>query len=276
MNFYATLAQLEAENVPFAIATIIHATDNAPGRTSFKMCVTQDGRSFGSIGGGEVEYKVQKIARDMIRNGEKMRLFNESFNDKEGVGCGGDADILIETVIPRNILVIFGGGHVGTALTRYANDVGFNVMIYDDREEFAKVETHPGAVSGIHIAYEDIATIDLPQNAYFVILTHKHTGDRICLESLLKRPELTPKYIGCIGSSVKLGHMFKELLASGISHDALAKVYAPIGVDNGGVSAAEIAISIATQLIAVNHNKVLLDAMSAKKHPFLNDSQNNL
>ena len=73
MNFYASLAQLEAENVPFAIATIIHATDNAPGRTSFKMCVTQDS-SFGSIGGGEVEYKVQKLAREMIRNGEKMRL----------------------------------------------------------------------------------------------------------------------------------------------------------------------------------------------------------
>ena len=270
MNFYAKLAQLESENTPFAIATIINATDNSPGRTAFKMCVTQDS-SFGSIGGGEVEYKVQKIARDMIRNGEKMRLFNESFNDKNGVGCGGDADILIETVIPRASLVIFGGGHVGTALTKYANDVGFNVIIYDDREAFSKVEVHPGAVAGHHISYNNIAELDLPKNAYFVIVTHQHTGDRICLESILKRPELSQKYIGCIGSSVKLGHMFKELLESGISREDLAKVHAPIGVDNGGVSAAEIAISIATQLIAVNHNKVLLDAMSAKKHPFLKE-----
>ena len=272
MNFYAILAQLEAENEPFAVATIVNASDNSPGRTSFKMCVTQDGRSFGSIGGGEVEYKVQKIAREMIRNGEKMRMFNESFNDKNGVGCGGDADILIETVIPRASLVIFGGGHIGTALTRYASEVGFNVTVYDDREEFAKLENHPGAVAGIHIAYDDIATIELPTNAYFVIVTHQHSGDRICLESLLKRPELSPKYIGCIGSSVKLGHMFKELLAAGISRDDLAKVHAPIGVDNGGVSATEIAISIVTQLIAVNHNKVLLDAMSAKKHPLLDKS----
>ena len=269
MNFYATLAQLETENIPFAIVTIIHASASSPGRTSFKMCVTQDGRSYGSIGGGDVEYKAQKIARDMIRNGESMRLFNESFNDQNGVGCGGNADILIETHIPRPDLVIFGGGHVGTALTRYANDAGFNVTIYDDREAFSKVEDHPGAVAGIHAPYEAIPSAELPKNAFFVIVTHQHTGDRTCLESLLRRPELTPRYIGCIGSSVKLGHMFKLLMEAGISRDDLQKVHAPIGVDNGGVTAAEIAISIATQIIAVNHGKVLLDAMSAKKHPLL-------
>ena len=266
MNFYAYLAQLESENTPFAVVTIINATDNSPGRTAFKMCVTAN-ESFGSIGGGGVEYKMQKAAREMLRNGEKMRHLEEDFNDKDGVGCGGKAEILIETFIPCADLVIFGGGHIGTALTRYANDVGFKVTVYDDRPEFSTLDKHPGAFRCMQASYDDIASLDLPKNAYFVIVTHQHTGDRACLEGILKRPELTPKYIGCIGSSVKLKMMFSKLLEAGIVREDLEKVHAPIGVDNGGVSAAEIAISIATQLIAVAHDKDLLDAMSAKKHP---------
>ena len=268
MNFYARVAQLESENTPFAIVTIMNASINSPGRTSFKMCVTAND-SFGSIGGGGVEYKAQKIARDMIRNGEKMRILNEDFNDKDGNGCGGKADILIETFIPRNQLVIFGGGHIGTALTRYASDIGFDVTIIDDRPEYATVEDHPGAVHGICASYEELATIDLPKDAFFVIVTHQHTGDRACLEAVLRRPELTPKYVGCIGSAVKLKHIFELMIEAGIPRDALEKVLAPIGVDNGGITAAEIAISIASQLTAVAHGKTLLDAMSAKRHPLL-------
>ena len=268
MNFYARVAQLEAENKAFAIVTILNASINSPGRTAFKMCVTQDD-SFGSIGGGGVEYKAQKIARDMIRNGEVLRILNEDFNDKDGNGCGGKADILIETVIPRHQLVIFGGGHIGTALTRYANDIGFNVTIIDDRPDFATLEGHPGATDAICATYAELADIALPQNAFFVVVTHQHTGDRECLEAILRRPELTPRYVGCIGSAVKLKHIFELMIKEGIPRESLEKVHAPIGVDNGGTTAAEIAISIASQLTAVAHGKTLLDAMSAKKHPLL-------
>ena len=217
----------------------------------------------------DVKNKAQKIARDMIRNGERMRILNEDFNDKDGNGCGGKADILIETVIPRNALVIFGGGHIGTALARYASDIGFDVTIIDDRPEFATLEGHPGAIAAFCASYEEIPTLDLPQNAFFVIVTHQHTGDRTCLESVLRRPELTPKYVGCIGSAVKLKHIFELMIEAGVPRDALEKVHAPIGVDNGGITAAEIAISIACQLTAVAHGKTLLDAMSAKRHPLL-------
>ena len=62
MNFYEYLAQLEAKGAPFAIATIVHASDNSPGRTSFKMCVTEDGTVMGSIGGGALEYEARNTA----------------------------------------------------------------------------------------------------------------------------------------------------------------------------------------------------------------------
>ncbi|MBO4351631.1 MAG: XdhC family protein [Proteobacteria bacterium] len=267
MNFYEYLASLEAAGTPFALVTILNASHNAPARTSFKMCVTEDKKIVGSIGGGGVEYKMRNEALEMLRTHEPIRICHEDFNDKDGVGCGGNADILIETIIPRPTLVIFGGGHIGTALTRYANDVGFNVTIYDDRPDYSTIEGHPGAMHGICAPYEDIPKTPFPKNAYFVIVTHQHTGDRACLEGILRRPELEPRYVGCIGSSVKLSHIFKAMMEEGIAREDLAKVHAPIGIDTGGNSATEVAISICAQLTAVAHNKVLADAMSAKKHP---------
>ena len=268
MNFYTKLAELETANKPFAVVTILNASINSPGRTSFKMCVTMDD-SFGSIGGGGVEYKMQRIARDMIRNGEKMRTLHEDFNDRDGNGCGGDAEILIETVIPRPALVIFGGGHIGTALTRYADDIGFSVTIIDDRPDYAKMDDHPGASHAICSSYDALDSVDFPSDAFFVIVTHQHTGDRACLEAVLRRPEISPRYVGCIGSSKKLKFVFEQMMENGISRELLEKVHAPIGIDNGGVTACEIAISIAAQLTAVAHSRELADAMSAKKHPLM-------
>ena len=117
MNFYEYLAQLEAKGAPFAIATIVHASDNSPGRTSFKMCVTEDGTVMGSIGGGALEYEARNTALEMRKSGERTRIVKYQLKDKAaggiGMACGGDAEVFIETITPRRQLVIFGGGHIG-------------------------------------------------------------------------------------------------------------------------------------------------------------------
>lgn len=270
MNYYAYMAQLEERNEPFAIATIVDATNNCPGRTSFKMIVTRDGKVFGSIGGGGIEYQTRNTALEMLRTGERTRIVEHHLTTEpggNGMACGGDAQVFIETVIPQPQLFIFGGGHIGTALTRYATDVGFAVTVIDNRPEFASKERHPQAADVWCKSYDDIATTDFPQNAYFVIVTHQHIGDEICLRGLLSQPNLTPKYLGCIGSAVKLSRVFREIIDSGISADALETVRSPIGIDNGGVSASEIAISIIAEIIAARYNKPLQDAMCVKKHP---------
>lgn len=234
------------------------------------MCVTEDKKIFGSIGGGSLEYKAQNTALEMLRTGERTRLETYHLTDDEngiGMACGGDAQVFIEVISPRQRLYIFGGGHIGAALTRYASDVGFDVTVIDDRPDFASKEMHPAAVNTQLCAYQDAVKLDFPQNAYFVIVTHQHIGDGTCLESLLKRPELAPKYIGLIGSAKKLARVFNQMLENGYSRESLEFVHAPIGIDHGGQSAAEIAISIATELIAVRNNKVLADGMSARKHP---------
>ena len=271
MNFYEHLANLEAECRPFALVTIVHASDGSPGRTAFKMCVTEDKKIVGSIGGGSLEFLAMNTALEMLRTVERTRLETYQLTDTEnggiGMACGGDAQVFIEVIAPRKKLFIFGGGHIGTALTRYASDVGFDVTVIDDRPEFSSPQMHPMAAATRTCSYENATKLDFPQNAYFVIVTHQHIGDGICLQGLLKRPEITPKYIGLIGSAKKLARVFNQMIDDGYSRDDLERVHAPIGIDHGGQSATEIAISIAAELIAVSNGKELADAMSAKKHP---------
>lgn len=272
MNFYAYLAHLEETLTPFALVTIVEASVHSPGRTAFKMCVTEDGHVEGSIGGGGLEYKARNTALEMLRSGEASRLVTYHLTSEEdggiGMACGGDAQVFIETIAPRRQLVIFGGGHIGSALARYAHDVGFEVTIYDDRPEFAA--SHPCAHTQVcEYTQEGLGALSLPRHAFFVIVTHKHVGDRACLEALLRHDGLEAAYIGLIGSSKKLAVTFNTLMEQGISREALEGVHAPIGVDHGGQTANEIAIAITTELIAVRHDKKLQDTMSAKKHPIM-------
>ncbi|MBQ4361006.1 MAG: XdhC family protein [Proteobacteria bacterium] len=272
MLFYEYLASLEAKSEPFAIVTIINASENSPGRTSFKMCVTSDGQIMGSVGGGALEYGAKNEALEMLRNGERTRVVKYFLKDKEeggnGMACGGEVQLLIETITPRPHLYIFGGGHIGSALTRYAADAGFDVTVIDDRPDFAAREAHPQAAACRLIgAYEEVESLAFAKQAYFVIVTHQHIGDGATLKGLLKHPDLDAKYIGLIGSSKKLGRVFHEMIDEGFSEDALRFVHAPIGIDHGGQSANEIAIAIAAELIAARYDRELADSCAAKKHP---------
>ena len=276
MHFFETLAHLEATSTPFALVTIVEASANAPGRTSFKMCVTEDGHIIGSIGGGALEYGAKNTALEMMRTGERTRLETYELTDKDqggiGMACGGSVQVFIETIAPRKKLYIFGGGHIGSALTRYASDVGFDVTVIDDRPDFASKTAHPQAADVKCCAYEDAVQLEFAHNAFFVIVTHQHIGDGTCLQGLLKRPEITPQYIGLIGSAKKLNRVFLKMIEDGYDAEALARVHAPIGIDHGGQNANEIALAIATEIVAVKYGKHLQDAMSAKKHPLKNIS----
>jgi len=269
MQFFEYVAHLEATATPFAILTVIASAEGAPGRETFKMCVTEDGKIFGSIGGGKLEYDATQTAIDMLRTGERTRLKHYLLQDEEhgglGMICGGNVDILIETFSARQTLVIFGGGHIGSALTEFAAKVGFSVTVIDNRSEFATPKAHPLATRTLSLPYEEATQLDFPSGAYFVIVTHQHLGDAACLEGILKRPELNPRYIGVIGSSKKHARVFAELTQKGTPTEALAKVNAPIGIDHGGQSANEIALGIAAEIVARKYGITLADSMHTKK-----------
>ncbi len=220
------------------------------------MLVFADGRTVGTIGGGCYESDAIGRARDVIASGKPVLAtydLNDDFVQESGLICGGQMEVYIDPVTPAPRLYVVGGGHVGWHLARVASDAGFRIHVIDDREKFANIERFPMADA---VVVEDIGDwlhrAELPSSAYVVVVTRGHTHDFDALRALAARDL---RYLGLIGSRAKIARIFDALQEEGLPTECLARVHAPIGLDIGAVTPAEIAISILAELIAVRHGR---------------------
>lgn len=160
----------------------------------------------------------------------------------------GEPCYYVEPLTRAGIVYVFGGGHVSQELVPVLAHVGFSVAVYEERERFAAPELFPGAVRTIMAPFSEAsARTGITPEDYAVIMTRGHQGDFIVLEQML-RTEAT--YIGVIGSRHKIAATNARLLAAGIPEEALARIHTPIGLAIGAETPAEIAISVAAELIA--------------------------
>lgn len=149
---------------------------------------------------------------------------------------------------PRCRLVIVGGGHVGQAVGALAADLDFDVCVVDDRAEYVSEQRFPRAKQRIvgNIS-EVLPKLAITPNTYCLIVTRGHSHDEEALYYLVDRGA---RYVGLIGSRRKIKMIFADLLAEGVSAEALSQVYAPLGIDIGSQTVPEIAISICAELVA--------------------------
>jgi xanthine dehydrogenase accessory factor len=216
------------------------------------MLVFADGRTVGTIGGGCYEHDAFWKAREALDTGRTVLVhytLNDDFAQENGLICGGQMDVYIDPLVPTPHLYIIGAGHVGWHLARVAADADFRVHVVDDREKFANVERFPQAAEVlVEPVVEWVQRTELPAGSYVVIVTRGHQGDLDALRALAPK-EL--RYLGLIGSRAKVARINDALTAEGMPAEQLRRVHAPIGLDIGAVTPAEIAISILAQLIAI-------------------------
>jgi xanthine dehydrogenase accessory factor len=153
-----------------------------------------------------------------------------------------------QTLEPSPTLVIAGAGHVGAALAAMARLMDFSVIVIDDRSDFATTDRFPAADCRIGDVETELAKLKLGQHSYVVIVTRGHRRDALALSAVI---QTNARYIGLIGSRRKILRIFSDLHIDGITMEQLARVHAPIGLNIGGITPAEIAVSIAAELIAV-------------------------
>ena len=159
----------------------------------------------------------------------------------------GEPRYYVEPLTRAGYAYIFGGGHVGAALVPVLASVDFRVVVYDNRPGFATPEHYPQAERVILGDYLDIgAHLTLTENDYVCIMTPGHQADREVLLQAMRSPAT---YIGCIGSRHKIASTNAYLMENGIPETELARIHAPIGLDILGQTPAEIAVSIAAELI---------------------------
>lgn len=155
-----------------------------------------------------------------------------------------------ETIEPAPVLVICGAGHVGQALAPAAAAVGFDVVVIDDRPEFACRERFPAAARLVVLpdyerAFESVA---LGARTYVVVTTRGHTHDFTVLEQVLRTEAA---YIGLMASSRKRRRFFETLLERGHTEQDLERIHSPIGLAIDAETPAELAVSIVAELIKV-------------------------
>jgi xanthine dehydrogenase accessory factor len=237
---------------PVALVTVVRANGSTPQRAGAKMLVFPDGRTIGTIGGGCYENDALWKARDALLTGRSALLhydLNDDFAQENGLVCGGQMDVHIDPLEPTPQLFIVGAGHVGWHLGKLAVEAGFRVHVVDDREKFASAERFPGAERVIvEPIPEWLHRTELPQSAFVVVVTRGHTHDLDAMRALAARDL---KYLGLIGSRAKVRRIFDLLLEERLPAECLSRVHAPIGLDIGAVTPAEIAVSIMAELIAV-------------------------
>ena len=240
-----------------ALVTIVAAQGSTPQRVGAKMVVYPDGRTVGTIGGGCYENDALGKAREALLS-RKPKLvkydLTDDFAQESGLICGGQMTVYIEPVEPAPQLYIIGAGHVGQQLAHVARPVGFRIHVLDDREKFANDQRFPDADEIIVDSIPDwLHKAEIPPSAYVVVVTRGHTHDLDALRALAARDL---RYVGLIGSRAKVKKIYDALAEEGMPIECLQRVHAPIGLDNGGVSPEEIAISIVAELIAVRRGRI--------------------
>lgn len=155
---------------------------------------------------------------------------------------------LYDPLVPRDRLLILGGGHVGQALAILAVNLDFQVCVADSRLEFAEPGRFPAGVETRLGGYTDlIEAFPTGATTYVVVVSPGHSTDLECVRALLRREY---RYAGFIGSRRKVRMILDQVVSEGFPVDKVKALRAPIGVDIGAETPAEIAVAILAELIA--------------------------
>jgi xanthine dehydrogenase accessory factor len=151
---------------------------------------------------------------------------------------------------PPDKVYIFGAGHIGEALAPICAHVDLYPIIVDDRKAFANKDRFPDAadIRVIDTYTDALKNLFIDEKSYLVIVTRGHVHDQTVLAQALGTKA---KYIGMIGSRKKRDTIYAALKDSGVTDKELKRVHCPIGLDIGALTPAEIAVSIAAEIIAV-------------------------
>jgi len=276
-DIFEAICKRNSENAASVLVTIIVMKGSTPGKAGFKMLVGAEGRIAGTIGGGGVEYHAINKSMELLHSSQDNLLETLVMKDsmsglKEGENlikqedeikinslCGGEVILFYEVYRPAKTIYIFGAGHVGREVARFAKQLGFFVSVYDNRKEIID-ELPCGYYNEKNLKELQVLPekekgyIKLDIKGFAVILTHNHANDLQVLEFICKNYS-EMNYIGMIGSKRKVKEGITYLKKKmGESLD-LKNLYAPIGIDCGGDKPAEIALSILAQIQSISYGK---------------------
>lgn len=273
-RFEEALRRHIREGIPFELVSITDSSGSVPRGAGARMLVSGAGFSSGTIGGGMIEYQAALMAAEALREKESfvkdfsLSAPEEGGSPEIGMICGGAVTLGFRYIdsreecfgdLCRELLqdtaahledgraYVFGGGHVALELVPLLARLGFPCVVLDDREEFANRERFPEAVETMSGDFIQLCgRISVKKEDYVCIMSRGHQYDYEIQGEMLKTPA---GYIGVMGSRKKTEAVGKKLLADGFTESDLRRFQTPIGLPIRAETPAEIAVSIAGQLV---------------------------
>lgn len=250
----ALMRELREARKPFVLATLVASRGHSPQNVGAKLVVTETGLAGGTIGGGKVEARAITEAQAMLAvagaDPKEPEAVLRRWNLQRDVGmsCGGEVEIFFECFGVRDwTIAVCGAGHVAQKLVPLLLTMDCRVVCIDPRADWlAKL---PDAERLTKIETEDMASAAaaLSSHAFFALMTQGHGYDLPILTRILT--ERMPPFIGVIGSAAKASTLRRELHEAKVSADRIERLRCPLGLGIGANDPAEIAVSVAAQLL---------------------------
>lgn len=235
---------------PGVLATITKVTGSHPQEVGAKMWVTAD-QFFGTLGGGEFELRVLNYSRELLQSPqpEKAHIKEYVLCKEMGQCCGGRAEVFFEIASPKKMIHLFGGGHVGRAVSHVLSQMPFDISLIDSRPEWSSRRDLPNDIRAHHadpLAYAQSRAWSA--NDAVCIFTHSHDLDYLLVKYFLEQPV---GYLGLIGSGHKAKIFQARLESENPNLPGLweKKMRCPIGIPLPSKNPKIIAVSIAAELI---------------------------
>jgi len=210
-------------------------------RSNLKMLVLESGETSGTLGSSELDREAQTVALELLRK-----------RTSSTVTLSGEP-VFFEVHGPPRTLIVFGAGHVSMPLVSLAHDLGLETVLVDGRPRFATRERFPDVDQLlIGIPSEIAQTFPYTSSTFVVLTAHDYKYDLPVLKIVLPA---RPAYVGLLGSK-RRGHAIKEFLKDGgMEESLLNQLHVPTGLDIGAGTAAEIALSILAEVVAINSGR---------------------
>jgi xanthine dehydrogenase accessory factor len=198
----------------------------------------------GSWLGPDLPSDIQDI---LIKTG--LEFFNEKSSDIIQATLDHNWEVFLQLIEPEPTLIIIGGVHIAIPLTRMAEVMGFDVIVIDPRRLFGSRERFP-SVKQLLSEWPESAfhKIKIDSSTAIVMLTHDPKIDDPAIKIALKSDAF---YIGALGSNKTHQKRIERLVNDGIDHEELDRLHAPVGLDIGGGSPQEIALSVISEIVKV-------------------------
>ena len=249
-NWNSAAYQLSQQGQAYVLVTLVGVSGSTPRNSGTKMVICKE-RIFDTIGGGHLEYKAVKYAQKMLDSGKSSQhLEHFQLGVNLGQCCGGSANVLFESFAAVGVnIILFGAGHVGKALIPILAQLPCKITWVDSRED-----QFPNDINAYHntnklISEEpELEVANMPDNSYYIVMTHNHQMDFDITQAILKRGDFT--YLGLIASKIKWRRFQQRYKHRNIDPKKVARMNCPIGLSQvDGKLPIEVAVSVAAEII---------------------------